>query len=428
MTARIQHVDAYMIYDSRGRPTVEGVVMLEDGSVGRGLVPSGASTGQFEALELRDGGERFDGKGVSKAVGHVQGEIARVLRGKLATDQRAIDQCLIDLDATPGKSRLGANAILAASLACCDAAAKHHRLSMFRYLAKAFGFRGSRIPVPEIQIMGGGAHAGWRTDVQDVLIIAVGATSIDHALEITHDVFHAAGRIMKQRVGLVGVADEGGYWPEVDRNEDAIAIVAEAIAAAGYQPGIDAAIALDMASSDLYDEQTHRYRFRMEDRDFSSQEFVELQRHWCERYPIVSIEDGCADTDWDGWSLLHQTLGERVQLVGDDLFTTNTHRIAQGIERGVANAVLIKLNQIGTVSETIDAIKMTQDAGWRPVVSARSGETEDAFISHLAVATDAGQLKVGSFSRSERMVKWNELLRIGRELGDEATWSAGLRD
>jgi enolase len=285
------------------------------------------------------------------------------------------------------------------------------------YLAEG---KGTLLPVPEIQIIGGGAHANWRTDVQDFLLIAIEAQSFEEALEITHNVYHAAGDILRSRNKYFGVADEGGFWPEFERNEDALELLVEAISRAGYTPGRDAAIALDIAASDLYDNRTGRYHFRLEKREFASSEFRELMVDWCQRFPIVSIEDPMADTDWEGWRELTSQLGKRIQLVGDDLFTTNVQRIRTGIERRAANSVLIKLNQIGTVTETIEAIHLTQSAGWQPIVSARSGETENAFISHLAVATNAGQLKVGSFSRSERMVKWNEVLRIHRDLGERA--------
>ncbi len=414
----IESVSAWQIFDSRGSPTVEAEVRLSNGVRGCGLAPSGASTGQFEALELRDGDPaRFRGRSVFQAIGHINGEIAAALRGCDVSDQRAIDQRLIELDGTPNKSRLGANAVLPVSMAVAKAAAAARGLPLFASLGEG---RGVTLPIPEIQIIGGGAHANWRTDVQDYLLIAVGARSFREVLEITHNVYHATGDLLKARGRYYGVADEGGYWPEFATNEEPLALLVEASARAGYTPGREAAIALDIAASDLFDEGAHRYRFRLERREFTSAEMVGLLTEWCERYPIVSIEDPLADTDWDGWGEITRALGGRIQLVGDDLFTTNVARIRAGRERGVANAVLIKLNQIGTVSETLEAIRLTQEAGWQPIVSARSGETEDAFISHLAVATNAGQLKVGSFTRSERMVKWNEVVRIERELGERA--------
>ncbi len=415
---KIDRISAWQIYDSRGVPTVEAEVRLADGHRGRGLAPSGASTGQFEALELRDGDPlRFRGKSVYRAIAHIEGEIARALTGRDASDQRGVDQTLIALDGTANKSRLGANAILPVSMAVANAAAAARGLPLHASLGEG---RGTLLPIPEIQIIGGGAHANWRTDVQDYLLIAIGARSFAEVMEITHNVFHAAGDLLKARGRHYGVADEGGYWPEFTTNEEPIALIVEAIQRAGYTPGREAAIALDIAASDLFDDASQRYRFRLENRDFTSDAFARLIADWCARYPIVSVEDPLADTDWAGWRQITETLGARVQLVGDDLFTTNVARIRNGHSRGVANAVLIKLNQIGTVSETLDAIRLTQELGWQPIVSARSGETEDPFISHLAVATNAGQLKVGSFSRSERMVKWNEVLRIERDLDGRA--------
>ncbi len=415
---KIHSISAYQVYDSRGNPTVEAEVILESGERGRGTVPSGASTGQFEALELRDGDPRlFRGKSVFNAIANIHREIAPALAGWDVHDQAGLDRKLIELDGTPSKSRLGANAILAVSMAAAHAAAAALRVPLYDYLGQS---RGTLLPLPEIQIIGGGAHAYWRTDVQDFLLIATGASSFQEVMEITFNVHRAAGELMEKRGALFGVADEGGYWPEFSSNEAALQLMTEAIVHAGYTPGRDAAISLDIAASDLYDSETQRYLFALENRSFTSAEFAALQTAWCDRYPIVSIEDPMADTDWDGWSAVASALRNRVQLVGDDLFTTNLERIRAGIERNLANAVLIKLNQIGTVTETLAAIELTQSAGWNPIISARSGETEDAFISHLAVATNAGQLKVGSFTRGERMAKWNEVLRIERDLGQRA--------
>lgn len=415
---KIQSISAFQIFDSRGNPTIEAEVVLDNGTTGSGLVPSGASTGQFEALELRDGDKtRFRGKSVFQAIANIEGEIASVVKGRHAGDQRGLDEALIALDGTPSKSRLGANAILGVSMAVASAAANAKRLPLYASLGK-----GTTLPLPEIQILGGGAHANWRTDVQDFLLMATGAGTYEEALEITFNVFHAAGDIMKERGKLLGCADEGGYWPEFATNEEALSTFAEAVGRAGYTLGKEASLSLDIAASDLYDEATGTYRFALEDRTFASDEFVDLMASWCRKYHVASIEDPAADTDWAGWKRFYDACGKDVQIIGDDLFTTNLTRIREGISRGVANSVLIKLNQIGTVTETIDAIRLTQEAGWAPVVSARSGETEDAFISHLAVATDAGQLKVGSFCRSERMAKWNEVLRIGRHLGSRATF------
>jgi enolase len=418
---KIRAVRAHQVYDSRGTPTVEAEVELESGVRGRGAVPSGASTGQFEAHELRDGDEkRFRGKSVFKAIANIEGEIARAVVGMDVRDQPRVDRTMIELDGTPEKSRLGANAILAVSMATAQAAAANAQQPLYEWLG---GSRGTLIPLPEIQIIGGGAHAHWRTDVQDFLLIATGARTFAEALEITFNVHRAAGELLAERGKVNGVADEGGYWPDFQTNEEAIALLMEAIVRAGYAPGSEAAISLDIAASDLYDAATKRYAFRLEGRSFSSAEFAKLIEGWCDRYAIVSIEDPMADTDWEGWSGIYATLGKRIQLIGDDLFTTNLERIRMGVEKKVANAVLIKLNQIGTVTETLAAIEMTQQAGWNAIVSARSGETEDGFIAHLAVATNAGQLKVGSFTRGERMAKWNEVLRIERELGERARFA-----
>lgn len=415
---KIRSIHAYQVYDSRGNPTVEAEIELESGGHGRGTVPSGASTGQFEAHELRDGDSaRFRGKSVFQAIANIHREIAPALIGWDVRDQSGLDRRLIELDGTPNKSLLGANAILAVSMAAATTSAAAQRRPLYECLGRGDG---TLLPLPEIQIVGGGAHAHWRTDVQDFLLIAIGARSFQEVMEITFNVYRAAGDLMAQRGTVYGVADEGGYWPEFSTNEAVLQFMTDAIASAGYTPGLDAAISLDIAASDLYDPQTGRYSFRLENRSFTSAEFADLQVGWCERYPIVSIEDPVADTDWDGWQAVATALRHRIQLIGDDLFTTNLDRIRTGIERNVANAVLIKLNQIGTVTETVAAIELTQQAGWNPVVSARSGETEDGFISHLAVATNAGQLKVGSFVRGERMAKWNEVIRIEQSLGAKA--------
>lgn len=415
---KIRSIDAYQVYDSRGNPTVEAEIELQGGGRGRGTVPSGASTGQFEALELRDGDpQRFRGKSVFRAIANIEREIAPALAGWDVRDQRGLDRRLIELDGTRDKSRLGANAILAVSMAAATAAAAALRLPLFEYLGQS---RGALLPLPEIQIIGGGAHAHWRTDIQDFLLIAIGARSLQEVLEITFNVYRAAGDLLAERGTLRGVADEGGYWPEFSTNESVLQFMTEAISHAGYTPGRDAALSLDIAANDLYDPATQCYAFRLENRSFTSAQFADLLIGWCDRYPVVSIEDPMADTDWAGWERIASALRHRIQLIGDDLFTTNPERIRAGIERKVANAVLIKLNQIGTVTETLTAIELTQRAGWNPVISARSGETEDGFISHLAVATNAGQLKVGSFARGERIAKWNELVRIERQLGDRA--------
>jgi enolase len=412
----IADVSAFQIFDSRGNPTIEAEVVLEGGARGRGLVPSGASTGSQEAHELRDGDPlRFRGKSVQRAVGHVNHEIARVLKGMDAQSQADIDRALIELDGTHNKGRLGANAILAVSMAVANAIAIDSGKSLFRSLGQ-----GTLLPLPEMQIIGGGAHAEHRTDVQDFLVMATGARTYSQALEVSFNVYNAAREILKEQKNFYGVADEGGFWPEFSSNEDALQLLVEAITRAGYVPGKDVAISLDIAASDLFNKVTGKYYFAREDKEFSSEQFLELMLQWCERYPILSLEDPFAQNDWSGWRRISKELRGKVQLVGDDLFCTNPQLISKGINEGAANAVLIKPNQIGTVTETLTAIELTQRAGWFPIISARSGETEDTFISHLAVATDAGQMKVGSFSRGERMAKWNEVLRIERALGGRA--------
>jgi len=420
---RIAQTTAFQIFDSRGNPTVEAEVVLDGGTRGRGLVPSGASTGAREALELRDGdGARFRGRSVQRAVQNVNGEIAQAVHGKDSADQAGIDRILVELDGTPSKARLGANAILAVSLAVAHAAANARGKMLCESLTPE---PGTLLPLPQIQLIGGGAHADHRTDIQDFLLIAIGAQSYMESLEIIFSTYHVAKEVLRERNKLFGVADEGGYWPEFQTNEEVLQLLVEVIERAGYVPGEDVAISIDIAASNLFDQETGHYHFAREEREFSSEEFVEMLLGWCKKYPIISLEDPMSETDWDGWGRIHAALGEKTQLVGDDLFCTNVELIERGIEAGIANAVLIKPNQIGTVTETLAAIRVTQQAGWLPIISARSGETEDAFISHLAVATNAGQLKVGSFSRGERMVKWNEVIRIERALGARARFLGG---
>jgi enolase len=417
---KISSVSAWQIFDSRGYPTLEAEVTLENGILGRAAVPSGASKGQFEAVELRDGvPERFGGKSVFHAIASVEGEIARCIRGCDVLDQAGLDRRLIDLDGTPAKSRLGANAILSVSMAAARATAATRNLPLYASLASP---PGDLVPLPQIQIVGGGLHANGRTDIQDFLFLPHGARSYAEALEMAYNVYHSASGLLRARGLYRGVADEGGYWPEFGANEAVLQFLIEAIESAGYRPGQDGSIALDVAASNLYDAASGRYVLHLEDRSFTSHEFADLLVDWCRRYPIISIEDPMADTDWKGWSVFSLAAGNRLQVIGDDLVTTNPERIREAIKRQVANAVLIKLNQIGTVSEALEAIRLVQGAGWKAIISARSGETEDTFIAHLAVATNAGQLKVGSFSRSERMAKWNELLRIERELGPRARY------
>jgi enolase len=412
----VTDVDAYQVFDSRGNPTVEAVVQLEDGSVGRGIAPSGASTGKYEALERRDRiAHLYRGKSVVGAVEAIRQEIAPAIRAMGAADQLSIDTCMINLDGTPNKSRLGANAILAVSMAFCNASATAEKRLLFEHLGKG---QGDLLPLPEIQLFGGGAHAAQAIDIQDIMIIATAAVSFEHALEITFNVYHETATMLQERGLLRGVADEGGFWPSVRSNEEVLDLVLEAIQRAGYRPGDDVAISLDIAASNLF--RNGEYVLRTENCSYNASEFRELLFSWIRNYPIVSIEDPLMEDDWHGWQEFTEVVGGEVQVIGDDLFTTNLDRIRRGIDRRSANAVLIKPNQVGTVSETLAAIELTQKANWNPVISARSGETEDAFISHLAVAVNAGQLKVGSFSRSERMVKWNEVLRIHRRLGDRA--------
>jgi len=419
----ITSLDALQIFDSRGNPTVEVIATLADGTTGHGLVPSGASTGHHEAHELRDGdAARYRGRSVFKAVSHVQNEIAAAVVGRDVFDQSGLDESLIALDGTANKSRIGANAILGASMAVAQAAANARRIPLFESLG---GGHGTLLPLPEIQIFGGGKHAQGRIDIQDFMVMALTAKTYDETLEVTANVFHAAADVMRERGLLAGVADEGGYWPMFDRNEDVFDALIAAIERAGYTPGHEVGISLDIAATDLFYD--GHYTLGLEQLRFTSEQFAALMIEWVSKYPIVSIEDPMAEDDWDGWKIVREAIGHRCQLIGDDHFTTNIERIERGIAANTANAVLIKLNQIGTVTETMRAIRRTQEVGWLPVVSARSGETEDTFISHLAVATNAGQLKVGSFSRSERMAKWNEVLRIQRHLGSRARFiGAGI--
>lgn len=416
---QIQHIDAYTVFDSRGLPTIEAVVQLENGLSGSAIVPSGASTGKYEALELRDGdAQRFGGKSVFRAIAHIRGEIASCLCGQDVRQQAALDQLMIDLDGTPNKSRLGANAILAVSMACARAAAQAAGLPLFAYLS---GGKGDLLPIPEIQIIGGGAHSAGRIDIQDFMIVCPGARSLFDCFEMTANVYRETGKILASAGKLAGVADEGGYWPVFDTNEAVFETVIQAIEQAGYEPGREVAISLDIAASELFEK--GEYHLNLEGKTFSSSGFYEYLSEWCNRYPICSMEDPFAEDDHESWARFTKEFGDRLQIIGDDLFVTNPDRIRRGIAQGLANSVLIKPNQIGTLTETLECARLTQAAGWQPVVSARSGETEDAFVSHLAVATHAGQLKVGSFTRSERMVKWNELLRIERTLGDKARFA-----
>ncbi|MCG2587238.1 phosphopyruvate hydratase [Rhodohalobacter sulfatireducens] len=415
-SVRIKNIDAIQVFDSRGNPTLEAFVELENGTTGSAIVPSGASTGQFEAHELRDGDkEKFLGKSVYRAIENVKGEIRVELVGKDVHQQEEMDQLMIELDGTKNKSRLGANAILGVSMAISRALSNAQGKSLFQTLTDGGG---TLLPLPEIQIMGGGAHAEGSIDIQDFMIICTGAESYLQCLEMTFNVFHHCGRLLKKKGKLAGVADEGGYWPIFDSNEELFEILLESIEGAGYSLGEDVQLSLDIAASEFYD--NGRYHLNLDNRSLTGDQFYKVISGWCKQYPIISIEDPFAETDTLNWKRFTKEFGNKIQIIGDDLFTTDIKRVKEGKEDKLANSVLIKLNQIGTVTETIECIKQTQEFGWTPVISARSGETEDPFISHLAVATNAGQLKVGSFSRSERMVKWNEILRIERELQEKA--------
>ena len=416
---QIDRIHAREILDSRGNPTVEADVVLAGGARGRAAVPSGASTGEHEAVELRDGdGRRYGGKGVLKAVQNVNDAIARELKGKDALDQAAIDRALIELDGTPNKSSLGANALLAVSMANARAAANYQKLPLYRYLG---GADANTLPVPMMNIINGGAHADNNVDFQEFMIVPVGAERFSEALRMGAEIFHSLKLVLKKKGYATSVGDEGGFAPNLKSNEEAIETILEAIRQAGYRAGDDVLLALDPAASEFYDGGS--YVFKKSDlRKLSSDQMVSFWESWANQYPIVSIEDGMAENDWDGWKTLTDAMGQRVQLVGDDLFVTNTPFLRKGIERGVANSILIKVNQIGTLTETLECIELAKTNKYTTVISHRSGETEDAFIADLAVATNAGQIKTGSLSRSDRIAKYNQLLRIEEELGDAARY------
>ncbi len=417
----IVDVIAREILDSRGNPTVEADVLLESGVMGRASVPSGASTGSREAIELRDGDpKRYGGKGVTKAVEHVNTEIAEALMGLDVEEQSFIDRTLIELDGTDNKSRLGANALLAVSLACARAAAEQAGLPLYRYLG---GAGPMQLPVPLMNIINGGAHADNSIDMQEFMLIPAGMPSFREALRCGAEVFHALKRLLSKAGHNTAVGDEGGFAPNLKSNEEAIKFILQAIEAAGYEPGRDAFIGMDCASSEFY--RDGRYHLASEGLKLTSAEFADYLAAWVDKYPILSIEDGMAEDDWDGWALLNARLGKRIQLVGDDIFVTNTRILREGIRRRIANSVLIKVNQIGTLSETFAAIEMAKRAGWTNVISHRSGETEDSFIADLAVGSNALQIKTGSISRSDRIAKYNQLLRIEEELGEHGGF-AGL--
>ena len=418
----ISQIRAREILDSRGNPTVEADVMLSSGIMARAAVPSGASTGEHEAVELRDGDKaRYLGKGVLNAVKNVEDEIGPALSGHEITDQMGIDAKMLELDGTPNKSNLGANAMLAVSMACARAGAMESKMPLWRYLG---GPLARVMPVPMMKILNGGAHATNTVDFQEFMVVPVGAETFSDALRMGAEVFHSLKKVLVKRKLATGVGDEGGFAPDLKSDEEAITVILEAIEAAGFAPGKDIALALDCAASELFKE--GKYTFKKSGAGTRSAEgMVELYSKWLQEYPIVSIEDGLAEDDWDGWAKLTSAIGDRCQLVGDDLFVTNTERLARGIESGVGNAILIKVNQIGTLSETLEAIEMARSAGYLSVISHRSGETEDTFIADLAVGTGAGQIKTGSASRTDRVAKYNQLLRIEEELGGAAEFPGG---
>lgn len=416
--AIIEDIIARQIFDSRGNPTVEVDVVTDSGLIGRAAVPSGASTGEFEAAELRDEDTSYMGKGVSKAVEHVNDELAGELVGYDVFNQVEIDNYMIALDGTPNKSRLGANAILGVSMAVADAASQSLNMPLWRYLG---GVNAKVLPLPMMNIINGGSHADNNVDLQEFMIMPVGAETFSDALRIGSEVFHNLKKVLKDKGYNTAVGDEGGFAPNLKSNEEAIEVILKAVEKAGYKPGDDVVLALDPASSEFYNAKTGLYEFKWSDgskRDADA--MVEFWADWTKRFPIVSIEDGMYEDDWDGWQKLTQAIGDKIQLVGDDLFVTNTERLARGIESGVANSILIKVNQIGTLTETLDAIEMAHKAGYTAVISHRSGETEDTTIADLAVATNAGQIKTGSMSRTDRIAKYNQLLRIEEQLGDQA--------
>jgi enolase len=423
MSTKIARVLGRQIIDSRGNPTVEADVILLGGTLGRAAVPSGASTGEHEAIELRDGDKsRYLGKGVLKAVAHVNGEIARAVTGLNASDQGALDRRMIEIDGSPNKGNLGANAILAVSMAAARAAASAARQPLYKYLSRySTDPSGNTLPVPMMNILNGGAHADNSVDFQEFMAMPVGAKTFDEALRMGVEVFHRLKAVLHKRGYSTAVGDEGGFAPNLKSNDEAIEVILEAIAAAGYKPGEHVAIALDPASSEFYDKASGKYIFKKSDKSArTSEQMTKFYSDWVRQFPIVSIEDGLAEDDWQGWKHLTAELGGKAQLVGDDLFVTNTARLQRGITEKIGNAILIKLNQIGTVTETIEAIEMARKAGYASIVSHRSGETEDTFIADLVVAMGTGQIKTGSASRTDRVAKYNQLFRIEEELGSAA--------
>ena len=419
-------IDVYAreVLDSRGNPTVEVEVTTESGAFGRAIVPSGASTGEHEAVELRDkDANRYRGLGVLKAVENVNDIIFPEIIGYDVTQQLLIDETLIKLDGTPNKGKLGANAILAVSMACAKAAADYYGIPLYNYFG---GFSAHQLPTPMMNILNGGAHADWCIDIQEIMVMPVGAPTFKEALRMGAEVFHNLKKVLKAKGCNTAVGDEGGYAPKLSSNEEALASVIEAIEKAGYVPGKDICLAMDVASSEFYNEETNKYDLKSEGKSLTAEEMVAFYEELCAKYPIISIEDGLDENDWEGWKILTDRLGSKVQLVGDDLFVTNTARLEKGIAQGVANAILIKVNQIGTLSETFAAIEMAKRAGYTAVVSHRSGESEDTTISDIAVALNAGQIKTGSASRTDRIAKYNQLLRIEDDLG-EVAYYAGIK-
>jgi enolase len=420
--ARIVKVVGREILDSRGNPTVEADVWLEDRSTGRAAVPSGASTGEHEAIELRDGEKtRYLGKGVRKAVENINKEISAAIQGMDAFNQEEIDRKMIKLDGTKNKEKLGANAILAVSMAVARAAAVSYGMPLYKYLG---GVSASVLPVPMMNILNGGAHADNSVDPQEFMVAPYGAPNFSEALRMGAEIFHALKSVLKKKGYSTSVGDEGGFAPNLKSNEEAIEVILESINKAGYHPGKDVGLALDPAASEFYDKSTEKYVFKKSDKsERTSEQMVDFWANWVKKYPIISIEDGMAEDDWEGWKLMTDVLGKGIQLVGDDLFVTNTDRLSRGIKEGVANSILIKVNQIGTLTETLEAMRMAASAGYTSMVSHRSGETEDTFIADLVVATGAGQIKTGSASRTDRIAKYNQLLRIEEELGSAARFA-----
>ncbi len=422
MDTTIESINAQEILDSRGNPTIEVEVVVADGSWGRAAVPSGASTGIHEAHELRDGDKsRYNGKGVLQAVEHVNTEVADTLIGWDALEQRAIDMALLELDGTPNKSRLGANAILGTSLAVAKAAANSMSMPLYRYVG---GVYAHVLPVPMLNILNGGVHTGWQsTDVQEFMIMPLGAPTYSEGLRWGVEIYHTLKSVLKARGYITLVGDEGGYAPALKTNSEAVEVILEAIEKTGYKAGEQVAIALDPAASELFDANSRKYNLRKEGKMLTSEQMVAFWKNWVEQYPIVSIEDGLAEDDWDGWKMMTAELGDRLQIVGDDLLVTNPERVRRAIREKACNALLVKVNQIGTLTETIEAVDTSHRAGWRAVTSHRSGETEDATIADLVVALNTGQIKTGAPARSERIAKYNQLLRIEAELGDTAAYA-----